>query len=537
MSQDPVNSKVAVWPHWRFQTQRTWSPDMTSPATSRIEPSSIKRDDVLSDETLRALVNACISNVAVLSESGKILYASKAWHLFQRGRARAAETFDVTPYYFENCKRVTDSGFEEDAQISLADDLQQILFGDEHEFHRKYHCQSVNQGRPFVLHAARLNLPGSTFRVLITHEDVASVREDVNHTEARLTQLLETTKVMAWEGDVDPQRFTYVSEQAVKMLGYPTSMWYEPNFLASHIHPDDRQRVLNAYQKQTTAADHFDLTFRMVGSDSRVVWVQNLVSITPENRAHGKMHGFMIDISERKRAEEALKYLGSRLIAAQEEERKRVARELHDDLSQRMAVLSIEMEQMGQLIERPFTLRRRFQRLQVQAQEIASDIHRLSYKLHPSKLDHLGLAAAVKSLCEEQNGKARIHFHQSGFPADLPKDATLCIFRIAQEVLRNCSKHSGADSVQVLLTKTEHAIRLSISDNGCGFDTKSDVMDKGLGFLSMRERLRLVGGEINIYSQPRRGTRIEVSTPLNPDLSNYKAEGRVYATPPNYSRR
>jgi PAS domain S-box-containing protein len=536
MAKDAVNTKVAVWPHWRFQTQRTWSPDMISPSTNRIETSSFKRDDILSDETLRALVDACISNVAVLSESGKILYASKAWHLFRRGRASTAERFDVTPYYFENCKRVTESEFEEDADETLADDLQQILFGGEREFHRKYHCQSVNQGRPFVMHAARLNLPGSSFRVLITHEDVPSVREDVKHTQERLTQLLETTKVMAWEGEIEPQRFTYVSEQAVKMLGYPTSMWYEPNFLASHIHPDDRQRVLNAYEKQTTVVEHFDLTFRMVGNDGRVVWVQNLVSVTPENRLHGKMHGFMIDISERKRAEEALKYLGSRLIAAQEEERKRVARELHDDLSQRMAVLSIEMEQLGQRIEKPFTLRRRFQRLQLQAQEIASDIHRLSYKLHPSKLDHLGLAAAVKSLCDGQNGKARIHFHQSGFPADLPKDATLCIFRIAQEVLRNSSKHSGADSVQLLLTKTDHAIRLSISDNGCGFDTKSDVMDKGLGFLSMRERLRLVGGEINIYSQPRRGTRIEVSVPLNPDLPSFKVEGRVYATPPNYSR-
>jgi len=182
-------------------------------------------------------------------------------------------------------------------------------------------------------------------------------------------------------------------------------------------------------------------------------------------------------------------------------------------------VLSIEMEQLVQKIEKPFTLRKRFQRLQLQAQEIASDIHRLSYKLHPSKLDHLGLAAAVKSLCDGQNGKASIHFHQSGFPADLPKDATLCMFRIAQEILRNAAKHSGAESVQVLLTKTDHAIRLSISDNGCGFDTKSDVMDKGLGFVSMKERLRLVGGEINIYSQPRRGTRIDVSVPLYAELS------------------
>jgi len=513
MSKDPIKTNIAVWPHWRFQTQRTWSPEMISPSTNRIPSSPFQRADVLSDETLRALVDACVSNVAVLSESGKILYASKAWHLFQRGRARAAEYFDVTLYYFENCKRISESEFQEDADITLAEDLQQILLGEEREFHRKYHCQSVNGGRPFVMHAARLNLPGCTFRVLITHEDIPSIRDDSKDAEARLSQLLETTKVMAWEGEIQPHRFTYVSEQAVKMLGYPTSMWYEPNFLAAHVHPDDRQRVLNTYEKQTTAAEHFDLTFRMVGSHGQVVWVQNLVSVTPENRIHGKMHGFMIDISERKRAEEALKYLGSRLIAAQEEERKRVARELHDDLSQRMAVLSIELEQLVQRIEKPFTLRKHFRRLQLRAEEIASDIHRLSYKLHPSKLDHLGLAAAVKSLCDEQQGKARIHFHQSGFPADLPKDATLCIFRIAQEILRNAAKHSGADFVQVLLTKTDQAIRLSITDNGCGFDAKSDVMEKGLGFVSMKERLRLVSGEISIYSHPRRGTRIDVSVP------------------------
>jgi PAS domain S-box-containing protein len=368
------------------------------------------------------------------------------------------------------------------------------------------------------MHAARLNLPGSTFRVLMTHDDIAA-QESVRHTRERLTQLLETTKVIAWEGEVEGQLFTHVSEQAVRMLGYPNNAWYAPGFLAAHIHPEDRHRVLSTYVKQTRIAEHFDLTFRMLGKDDRVVWVQNLVSVTPENGTAGRMHGFMIDISERKRAEESLKYLGSRLIAAQEEERKRVARELHDDLSQRLAVLSIELEQLGQKIEKPASLRKRFHRLQLQAQEISSDLHRLSYKLHPSKLDHLGLAAAVKSLCDEvslvQNGKLKVHFHQSGLPADLPKDTTLCIFRVSQEILRNCVKHSGAEFVQVVLTKRDHDIRLAISDNGCGFDTRSEVMEKGLGFISMQERLRLAGGEIQIYSQPGRGTRIDASVPLN----------------------
>ena len=502
---------------WKLKSLRTWSPLMSANASKA--NTNTPSEDRASDDPLRAIVDACISNVAVLDESGTILYASKAWRLFQQGCPSRSEAFDVTPYSFESCKRVTTSVFEDDIDVTLKDDLQQILVGDEREFHRQYYCHFINDGDPFVMHAARLNLPGSTFRVLMTHEDIAAAREDITHTRKRLSQLLETTKVMAWEGEVEGQRFSYVSRQAVKMLGYPTDAWYEPGFLASHIHDDDRDRVLSTYLKQTRLAEHFDLTFRMVGKDGRIAWVQNLVSVTPENGIPGRMHGFMIDISERKRAKEALKFLGSRLIAAQEEERKRVARELHDDLSQRLAVLSIELEQLGQKIEKPRNLRRCFHRLQLQAQEISNDIHRLSYRLHPSKLDHLGLAAAVKSLCEEislvQGNKLKVHFHQSGFPTDLPKDTTLCIFRIAQEVLRNCVKHSGAEFIQLVLTKTDHAIRLAISDNGCGFDTRSDVMEKGLGFISMQERLRLIGGEISIYSQPRRGTRIEASVPLN----------------------
>ena len=469
------------------------------------------------------MVDACISNVAVLDESGNILYASKAWRLFQDGPVSETEQFETAPNYFESCKRLTLSDFE-DAEVTLDDDLQQILFAGEREFHHEYCCPSVNEGRPFVMHAARLNLPGSTFRVLMTHEDMPGTREGLKHSKEHLTQLLDVTKVLAWEAEVEGHRFTHVSEQAFKLLGYPAADWYEPNFLVSHIYPDDRQPVLNAYLKHTRNSDHFDLTFRLLSSDGRVCWVENLVSVTREDGGPRRLLGFMIDISERKRAEEALKYLGSRLIAAQEEERKRVARELHDDLNQRMAVLSIELEQLRQGIQKPCSLRRHLHKLQLQAQEISSDIHRLSYQLHPSKLDHLGLAAAVKSLCDElshvQSGKPRIHFHQSGIPADLPKDTTLCIFRIAQEVLRNCVKHSGAESAQVVLAKTDHAIRLSISDNGCGFDTKSDLMEKGLGFISMQERLRLVSGEINICSQPRRGTRIDVSVPLTSKCRN-----------------
>jgi len=462
------------------------------------------------EDFLRAIVDACVSNVAVLDESGSIIYASKAWSLFERNSADKNGTA-----YFENCRRFTLLEADEDAKITLADDIHDILFGTEKEFHRQYCFTSLTEQRPFLMHAARLNLPGSSFRILITHEEVRSGEVDSRNSKERLIELLGT-KILTWEGEVEGQRFTYVSEQAVTMLGYPVAEWYEPNFLIKHIHEDDRFWVLAAYKKQTRITRHFDLTFRMWASYGTLVWVQNLISVNTQSEQVTTVHGFMIDVSERKRAEEALKDVGGRLIAAQEDERRRVARELHDDFNQRLAVLSIELDQLGQKLQRQVPLHRTVQRLQTQAQEIAAELHRLSYKLHPSKLDHLGLAAAVRSLCAEltESKKLKVEFHQSGFPATLDKDITLCVFRIAQEGLRNCVKHSGAESARLVLTKTRNAVRLVVSDNGCGFNTKTELMEKGLGFISMKERLHLLGGEINVYSRPLRGTRIEVSVPF-----------------------
>jgi PAS domain S-box-containing protein len=472
------------------------------------------------DHLLRAIVDACVSNVAVLDESGAVIYASKAWGLLERN---SQEKTGIAPSCFESFRRFTLSEFDDDASISLADDIQHMLSGVEKEFHRKYYCHALIESRPFLIHAARLNLSGSTFRVLITHEQLPFARDDFRDSKERLIEILGT-KILAWEGEVEGQQFTYVSEHAVEMLGYPIAAWYEPNFLASHIHEDDLHWVLGAYEKQTRITEHFDLTFRMWAGDGRLVWIQNLISLGAESEGATKLHGFMIDVSERKRAEEALKDLGGRLIAAQEEERRRVARELHDDFNQRLAVLSLELEQLGRKIQKPLGLRESGQRLQAQAQEIAAEIHRLSYRLHPSKLDHLGLAAAIKSLCAEltESGKLKVDFHQTGFPAALDRDVTLCVYRIAQEGLRNCVKHSGAKSARVMLSKTRNVVRLMVSDNGCGFNTKTPLMEKGLGFISMKERLHVLAGQMNVYSRPMRGTRIEISVPLKLDPDSPK---------------
>jgi signal transduction histidine kinase len=223
------------------------------------------------------------------------------------------------------------------------------------------------------------------------------------------------------------------------------------------------------------------------------------------------------DVTRHRQAEEALRNLGGRLINAQEEERSRVARELHDDLNQQVAIMSIQLEQLGQKIPKGrHDLSALVGGLWAKAQEISSEIHRLSYRLHPAKLDHLGLAAAIKSLCDElsEHREIKIEFRQVGFPAVLSREVTLCVFRIAQESLHNVIRHSGAHDAQVLLRKSSRSVHLCVSDTGCGFDMQSSRTKNGLGFISMRERLRLVSGRISIRSQPFSGTQIDIVVPI-----------------------
>ena len=488
---------------WRFKSVRELSP-RGSLKKAMETGSRVTRE--APDEFLRALVDACVTSVAVVGECGRVLYASKAWQAFEQSTEPAARGHSSQQFIW--------SFTRQNESVTLADDIEEILTRRETEFHRQYYHPLHTKQQPFLVHGARLDLPGSIVRVLISREDVRP------NSETRLAQLLDSTKILAWEGLVEGHLFTYVSEQAIAMLGYPVADWYAANFFASHIHPEDREWVLEAYEKHVRTGEHFDITCRMVASDGHVVWIQNLVSVVFERGRPASLHGFMVDVSERKHAETAMRDLSGRLIAAQEEERKRVARELHDDLNQRLGLVAIELSQLEEEMEDRVT-RRQLQRARTEIQDISADVHSLSYRLHPSKLEHLGLAAAIKGLCKEitRTGKLKVSFLERELPPDLPKDITLCLFRIAQEVLRNCVKHSGAHSAHVYLRGNSNGISLLISDNGCGFNPSSAQKEKGLGFVSMGERVRLVGGELRIFSKRHNGTRIRVSVPLKYEVS------------------
>jgi len=465
---------------------------------------------------LRAMLDACATGAALLNEAGTILYVNGAWRQLAAAHGLPHDLYGVGLNYIEICRQITGASVEEAA--AFVDGIGRILLGTETEYQKEYVSHRATGSRWVLLHAARLNAPGA-FRVLVTHEDTALNRwtsESERKHEERLRLLLEVTNILPWEADVESGRFTYVGEQAVRMLGYPTERWYEPGFWSAHVHPDDRERAAAQRLNYSKTRESYEVEYRMLAGDGRTVWLQDIVSVIRRDGRPVTARGFLIDITERKRTEEALINLSGRLINAQEEERKRIARELHDDLNQRMALLSIELEQLSQKAQKPRSLRPLVHSLKTKAQEISAEIHRISYRLHPSKLDHLGLAAAVESLCEEfsRGCKLKVNFRQTGFPRNVPKDIRLCLFRITQESLRNCVKHSGARHARVVLEGAKGAVRLFVNDDGCGFDTESGALERGLGFTSMRERLRLVGGRLNICSRPFGGTRVEIAVPL-----------------------
>src|SRR5215471_594316 len=227
------------------------------------------------------------------------------------------------------------------------------------------------------------------------------------------------------------------------------------------------------------------------------------------------------DITERRRSEEKLQALRNRLTRAQEEERSRIARDLHDDIGQRLALLSIDLEQLKLASQKNGAgLARELEALLRTASEVTTDVHNVSRRLHPSQVELLGLAPALHNFCREfaQRNSMEILFTTGPSTCKLPEEAALCLFRVAQEAIRNIQKHSGCSEALVELEDVAGSLRLRVSDRGAGFDPASPETAQGLGLLSMEERLRSIGGELFVQSHPGGGTCIEASIPVSQDI-------------------
>jgi PAS domain S-box-containing protein len=332
--------------------------------------------------------------------------------------------------------------------------------------------------------------------------------------ENRRRIFLETTISVPWEIDVETGRFTYIGPQAVDLLGYPVEQWFEPHFWERHLHPDDRAAAMEKRRSLSEQTDRYELEYRMLDHHGRVIWLHDLVTVVQSRGRVVMLRGFMMDITPSKQAEDTLRDLSGRLISAQEEERRRIARDLHDDINQGLALAATELEQLSaelgtiapeQVARAHHTIKR--------INDIGTSLHALSMTLHPAKLQHLGLSAALRALCRDlSRNKFKVHFNQEGHLPSCRADVALSLYRVAQEALQNVRKHSGAGEARVSLAGKPDRIELVIKDEGKGFDPDSITGKGRLGLVSMRERLLLVGGEFLIQSSPA-GTTVQALVP------------------------
>jgi PAS domain S-box-containing protein len=282
------------------------------------------------------------------------------------------------------------------------------------------------------------------------------------------------------------------------------------------LHPDDVNRLRKVWRSQLQRGLPYQLEYRTKSSDGKIRWVNARGSgYYAKDGSPLRMVGVHVDVTEHKMVERERLQLSGRLINAQEQERARLARELHDDFCQRTVLMSLEIESLAQVTDNPLACRR-LSELKDKVEAMGNDLHALSHHLHTGRLEILGLARSVKSFCAEYADRERIFvdFSHEHLPTSIPPDTALTLYRILQEALRNVTKHSHALSVQVALTANSEGISLTVTDNGVGFDPLSILLEKGIGLQSMKERARMVGGSLEVKSRHMQGTQIAVTVPL-----------------------
>ena len=335
----------------------------------------------------------------------------------------------------------------------------------------------------------------------------------LGESEKRFRIMADGTPSLIWMADQNGM-ITYLNSKSVEFTGDPKAGFGDS--WSDYVHPDDLDSVLSTKARALAKRVSFSKEYRLRRYDGVYRWMFDVAS--PRVNGDGSFAGFIgsaIDITDHKVAQDALENVSGRLIEAQEKERSRIARDLHDDICQRLALLSMELEQANRNGAPPST-KQHLAEIQQHCAEIAGDVQALSHQLHSSKLDYLGIAAAIRSFCKEfaKQHKVRVDFMDENVPTHLPKNVSLCLFRVAQEGLHNAVKYSGKRQFEVILRRTANQIRLEVIDSGVGFDVEDAKKNGGLGLVSMQERVHLVHGTFVVESAPGKGARIVAFVPL-----------------------
>lgn len=340
--------------------------------------------------------------------------------------------------------------------------------------------------------------------------------EAAAESERRFRLIANTAPVLIWMSGPD-KLCNYFNEPWLIFTGRRLEQELG-NGWSEGVHADDLKKCLDTYTQYFDRRERFSMEYRLRRHDAEYRWVLDIG--VPRFNGDGSFAGYVgccMDISDMKEARATLVEFSGGLIRAGERERARIARELHDDINQRLALLANGLQEVEYAASAGTneSQKQELQELWRLTNEIATDIQHMSHQLHPSKLHYLGLASTVRDLCREfsQQHKIEIDCAVSGLPENLDENVSLNLFRTVQESLRNVVKHSQARHAKVELTCRSGVVHLRVSDDGVGFNPDASRRNHGLGLVSMRERFRSVGGELSIWSRPSLGTLVEGNVP------------------------
>jgi PAS domain S-box-containing protein len=461
-----------------------------------------------------AILRSLSANVAVLDRRGVIIAVNEPWR--RRWRARGPEESEMVTAGVDYLKMLEASAREggQRAAEALAG-VEAVCAGRRAAFELEYRSDVSGEERWFLMTVSPLK-----------HDDGGAVVVDVDITarkraeialresEDRFRRLTDSLPVGVWMSGADAA-FTYCNKTWLDLAGRSLERQLGEGWLDS-VHPGDRDRCRNVYRRAFEACQPFSVEYRLRRDDGEYRWL--LGHGVPRYDERGTFLGYIggvTDLTEYRRAQETLRDLSGRLIGAQEQERARIGRELHDNVSQRLALLSMRIDVLRNSVPPGAEdMAAGLASLGTATSDISREVHALSHRLHSIKLEALGLVSALRAHCRElsQHG-IQVRFAAANVQNRVPRDIALCLYRVAQEALANVVQHSGVTDAQVELSGGTNEIVLRVADGGKGFDPSGPSSD-GLGLTSMRERVRLLGGSITVNSKPNGGTVVEVQVAI-----------------------
>jgi PAS domain S-box-containing protein len=352
--------------------------------------------------------------------------------------------------------------------------------------------------------------------ILLYSREIRKYKNRLSEGETRFQLTANALPFLVWTTERDG-RLTYLNKTGIDFTACESTPDQGESWVGS-IYADDLAAFQQTESEASEKESGFSREYRLRRADGEYRWMLDVAA--PRLNEDGSFAGHIgsaSDITDQKLAQEALRNVGGRLIEAQEKERSRIARELHDDICQKLALLSMELEMSKRGCHSSgSSMEIRIEEMRQHCSGIANDVQALSHELHSSRLDYLGLTVALQSFCQEitQQHSVNVDFRCENVPDSLPKDIALSLFRIAQEGLHNSLKYSGVDRFSMKLHGGDGRIHLEINDSGVGFNVEAAKGSRGLGLISMQERAYLVNGSFSLESKEGRGTRILVSVPV-----------------------